>query len=194
MKIGIDLDGVLTDIEKFQIDDGSAFFIKERNKHLENAKGYTTSEIFEVVDEEEGAFWLKATYYFKEPPRKFASEVVNLLKKEGHEIYIITNRVADLTYSTIPKEQMKKIVEKWLKKHKIKFDKLVFSSGTKVKEIKENNIDIMIEDSPQKTLEISKHCKVFCYDARYNSQIKNNKNITRVFSWYDIYDKINMIK
>ena len=47
----------------------------------------------------------------------------------------------------------------------------------------------MIEDSPSNINALCKKVKVLVYDARYNSELAH-KNITRVFSWYDIYDKI----
>lgn len=57
----------------------------------------------------------------------------------------------------------------------------------------ENKIDIMIEDSPTTVNELVKIVKVLYYDTRYNRNIEN-ENIIRVYSWYDIYMKINEIK
>mgnify|MGYP004594739899 CR=1 FL=1 len=54
----------------------------------------------------------------------------------------------------------------------------------------ENKIDIMIEDSSTKINELVKIVKVLYYDTRYNRNIEN-ENIIRVYSWYDIYMKIN---
>ncbi len=48
----------------------------------------------------------------------------------------------------------------------------------------------MIEDKPKSIMEISKIIPVFCMDARYNTKCEG-KNVTRVYSWYDIYDKLN---
>ena len=42
MKIGIDIDGVLTDIEKWQLDYGSKFYYENYNKGIVNYKGYET--------------------------------------------------------------------------------------------------------------------------------------------------------
>ena len=54
-------------------------------------------------------------------------------------------------------------------------------------------IDIMIEDSPTTINELVKVVKVLYYDTRYNRSIEH-ENIIRVYSWYDIYMKINTIK
>lgn len=50
----------------------------------------------------------------------------------------------------------------------------------------------MIEDSPTAINELIKVVKVLYYDTRYNRDIKH-ENIIRVYSWYDIYMKINEI-
>ena len=50
----------------------------------------------------------------------------------------------------------------------------------------------MIEDSPETIPTFVKHTHVFCYDCRYNRDLKLD-NMTRVFSWYDIYSKIRKV-
>ncbi len=47
MRIGIDIDGVLTDIEKFQIEYGSKYFY-EKGINIVNYKGYEITELFGV--------------------------------------------------------------------------------------------------------------------------------------------------
>lgn len=89
---------------------------------------------------------------------------------------------------------MRSIVKKWLKKNKIYYDKLIFSPEDKRKICKENNVDIMIEDSPKNISELSEVLpKVICFDALYNQNI-NKENVIRCYSWYDIYYKISNIK
>lgn len=127
-------------------------------------------------------------YVKNEPARKFASEVIHRLKQEGHKIYIITSRA----YSTIEDEagqSMRKSIKEWLKKNDIIYDDIYFSAD-KIIQIKELNIDVMIEDSPT-TIPTFVHCThIFCYDCRYNRELED-RNLTRVFSWYDIYKNIN---
>ena len=50
----------------------------------------------------------------------------------------------------------------------------------------------MIDDSPKILSEIVKVTKVLCFDNRYNRDLHYD-NMIRVFSWYDIYDKIKML-
>ena len=58
-------------------------------------------------------------------------------------------------------------------------------------EMGDNRIDLMIEDSPKNINELSKIVPVICYDARYNRQCEG-ENITRCYSWYDIYNKVKL--
>ncbi len=47
MRIGVDIDGVLNDVETFEIDYASKFYIVYKGKHLHNPRGDGNSMIFE---------------------------------------------------------------------------------------------------------------------------------------------------
>ena len=87
---------------------------------------------------------------------------------------------------------MQEIVKKWLQKHNIKYDKLIFSPEDKLEICIENKIECMIEDRSANVMEISTKIPVICFDNSYNRQCKG-KNIIRCCTWYDIYDKIQDI-
>ena len=193
MKIGID--GVLTDIEQWELDYLSKYYLESYNKYIKNPKGYGSYQIFEGTIEEDSFLWNKAIHeYIKEPPRKFASEVIKKIKDENNEIYIITNRCSDLSYvENINEKQMQTIVINWLKKYKVKYDKLIFSMSDKLDVCTENNIDIMIEDKPKNIISISTKIPVICFNAGYNENCIGI-NIYRAYSWYDIYYKIKLLQ
>ena len=190
MRIGIDIDGVLTDIEQWQLDVGGKFFSKY-NKSVANKDGYEITEIFNVSEELDILFWNEYLYEYviKEPSRKFASEVIKKLKEEGNEIYIVTAR-----YLTDRNDEegkrMRGIVLNWLERQNIYFDKIIFGSEDKKDDCKKNNIDIMIDDKVDNINEISSIIPVICFHAGYNKKCKG-KNIFRVYNWYDIYNLIN---
>lgn len=159
MRIGIDIDGVLTDIERWQLDYGSKYYYEMYGKNIINPKGYDTMDIFISSALEDDEFWRK---YFREyamniAARKFADEITKKLKEDGHELYIITARGAFLSHSAdvMLYEENKKIVLEWLKKNKIVYDKIVFSEEEKLNICLENKIDIMIEDNPKGIIDIS---------------------------------------
>lgn len=189
MRIGIDIDGVLTDIEQWQIDVGGKFFSKY-NKSVVNVDGYELAQIFNVSDELDSLFWREYLFdYVKEPARKFASEVIKRLKEEGNEIYIITARYLT-NKDTLEGKEMRNIVINWLKEQDIYYDKIIFSEEEKLENCKKNNIDVIIEDKKENINDLAKVIPVLCFNAGYNKDCIG-RNIYRVYNWYDIYNLIN---
>lgn len=196
MRIGIDIDGVLTDIEQFVIDYISKYCVENKIKYKIGDYDYNYSKTFNITDEQEKNFWNEYLEYYavNEKARPFAAEVINKLREDGHEIYIITARWMTNRDDDIG-NRMKEIVKNWLHENKILYDKLIFSKALKERksqEIIEHKIDLMIEDSPNNINELANIIPVICYNAEYNKNCIDNK-IIRCYSWYDIYSKINDI-
>ncbi len=193
MKIGIDIDGVLTNYYEAVMDNAIKYFYENKIDYKVDQSKYYENEMFNVSDENIEYFWnlYLAEYAEKLPARKFAAEVISKLK-EKNEIYIITARNEE----GLPKElygKMKDMVKNWLKDNKIEYDKLIFSSGSKLDICKKENVNIMIEDKASTILEISTYIPVLCFDAPYNKEAKG-ENIIRVYSWYDILRNIEMYR
>ena len=193
MRIGIDIDGVLTDLERFQLDYGSKFMFEHYNKEVKDANAYETTEMFNIDSNIDDSFWDEylPVYATKEPARKYASEVINRLHTDGNEIYIITARY--LTDRDDEKgNNMRETVKKWLENNNIFYNNLIFSPEDKLEICEKNNIDLMIEDKPDNINKISRRIPVICFNAGYNRQCKGD-NIIRCYSWYDIYAKIQKL-
>ena len=194
MRIGIDIDGVLTDIERFMIDYGSKFFI-EKNLPLKLSPGfYDDVKILNCTEEQAVEFWEEyIIYYFTEyKPRDFSAQIIKKLKEEGHEIYIITGR----NEYGVPREyigKIKEMTEQWLKENDIIYDKLIYTEGSKLPYCIGNYIELLIEDWSKVLKEVSKKIPVICFDCYYNAGLEGEK-ITRAYSWYDVYNKIKTMK
>lgn len=193
MRIGIDIDGVLIDIEQFIADYGTKFCVENNIEINIEPKCYDEDEAFGWTEEQTLKFWNEYLVYYasKYPTREFAKEVIQKLKKEGHGIYIVTAR----NDNGLPKNyygKMKQLVEEWLKVNEIYYDRIIYTEESKLKYCVGNYIELMIEDRPENVKEIATKLPVLCFNAKYNEQIKG-KNITRVYSWYDIYNKIEKI-
>ena len=113
-----------------------------------------------------------------------AQNIIEKLKKDGHEIYIISSR--DNGEYTNPKE----MTEKWLKDNNIYYDKLILiDKGQKGETCKKNNIDIMIDDTVKNCIDVSENgIKVLMMRTRFNKDITQ---FEQVLDWEDIYKKIN---
>ena len=189
MRIGVDIDGVLTDMERFITDYGTKFCYENKLEYKIDISKYD-DKIMGFRENNDFKFWntYLLNYAKSYPTRDFSKEVIKKLREDNHEIYIITSR----DEYGLPEEAqgtMKQIVIKWLKDKEIEYDKLIFTNKRKLSYCVENKVDVMIEDAPENILEISSKIPVFCFDCPYNSMINGN-NITRVYSWYDVLNKI----
>lgn len=192
MRVGIDIDGTITDIFDFEVREGSKFFNKEPvNNHTLSVK-----EMFGCTEEEEQKFWnhnfLK--YCIMESPRKGTSEFIKHLHDGNHEAFIITSRKFADDDSKVG-QLMRFIVKEWCKCHKIDVDEILFCSDDKTETIKNNDIDIMIEDDVNNIENFSEFVKVICMDNPYNDiEFTNTSNIKRINSMSEAYPMVQEIE
>ena len=190
MNIGIDIDGVLTNDDDYILDYASKYCYENNLKGFDNANLYEYRKLNwndDIINDYRNKYFLN--YIKNEPARKFASEVIKKLREDGNKIFIISARYKTAENGKIGNENIRECTLQWLKDNKIEYDKIIFTKPPKVNEILENKIDLMIEDSPTTIGELVKVANVLYYDTRYNKNIEH-ENITRVYSWYDIYIKI----
>ncbi|MCI8326514.1 MAG: hypothetical protein HFI37_01910 [Lachnospiraceae bacterium] len=193
MRIGIDIDGVLTNVEQFSMDYFSRYCVERNVEYHIGDSSYEIAKTFGVSDELASEFWDEYLEYYgvHEPARALASEVIKKLKQEGHEIYIITARWRTNKDDAAGK-RMRGIVKKWLDENEIVYDQLIFSQAQgerKSQEVQESGVDVMVEDNPGNIAELSEIVPILCYATGYNKECTGD-NITRCYSWYDVYEKI----
>lgn len=193
MNIGIDIDGVLTDMENYIATVGKKYAIRN-DLAFDEKMGENTICGF-LTKEDSREFWDKhwEIYAKNIAVRKSASKVIKKLKDEGNCIIIITARTYDrpiIKMGIKRQKNMEKLIIKWLDKNNIIYDKLIFSNLNKVKDCLANHIDIMIEDSIGNIEQLKNYCKVICFNAKYNEFYKNDK-IHRVYDWNEVYIAIN---
>ena len=182
MNIGIDIDGVIADIEPYIFEYG-AKLLYDKGRTLDDIKRkeYETYEIFKWDRDTEHEFWdnYMLEYYKNAPARAFASEVIRKLKEQGHNIYIITARgISEKNLYSY----LKRITKEWLKRENIYYDEIFFEKDKK-KIIQEYNIDVMIEDYAKNIKKLEKYCEIIIFDCIYNQNVHEHN---RVNSWYEI--------
>ena len=197
MNIGIDIDGVLTNIAEFALEKGLEFCKETGKGKLIKMSSYDTKEAFGWDQETDDAFWKKYLFLYAEenPVIDKASENIKKLKEDGHKLYIITARgLAGPDVKNIEiRDKMRNTVKNWLDKNDIVYDDLIFTTEDKSQAIRDKKIDIMIDDSPYNLRDLSKITKMICYDWQYNRDV-NNENIYRCYNWNEIYEYIKNIK
>lgn len=187
MRIGVDIDGVLNDIGQWHYSCGFKFCIENNIDRGFNPYKYMIEEQFGLTNKENNQFWKEYIFdvMVSIPPRPYAANVLKLLKEMGHEIIILSAR--DNRYLTNQyANTMNFYVEEWLSKNNIPYDEIITGSGNKKDKCLKNKLDIMIEDKAKNIEEISNFIPVLCFDAPYNLEVKK-ENVTRVYSWYQIY-------
>lgn len=216
LNIGFDIDGVLNDIEKFQLEEGFKYFRKKYinsyyKKHgilLKNSdvkdsdiivdrNGYGIKEIFGCTEEEEVAFWTKYTpKFFFEPAKENMATLIHDLRAKGNKIYIISSRA--LTTEDSKKGQlMRFLVEQWLKRNNIEYDEIVYcstknSSIDKVEACKKYNIDVIVEDNKENVEALNKVTNVICFHTK-NNEGYSGENTHYAYNYDDVGKAINEI-
>lgn len=195
MNIGIDIDGVLTDLENY-IDTVGKKYINENGLDFDDTMNQNTTYGF-LNKEDSHRFWNTHWEHYATTikVRKNASNIIGKLKNDGNKIIIITARTYDsqIVKDGIKRQKnMEKIIINWLNKNNIKYDKIIFSNLNKLKDCLDNKIDIMIEDSVSNIEQLKDHMEILCFDAKYN-QSYDNSQIYRVYNWNDVYDILSKI-
>ena len=195
MKIGIDIDNVLSNFNEVLLND-----------YLEHDKTLNNSGIIHKDEYIRKMFDWDASYeqdYYKNnieriaslfTPIKDSSKYVNKLKEEGNEIYIISGRdngeYSDPYNMTI----------NWLKEYDIPYDKLILTDAYKHQEkaglCNEIGIDVMIDDSINVCTKCSENdIECILFETPFN---KNENRFNKLKNWEEVYNyisnkKINVI-
>jgi uncharacterized HAD superfamily protein len=194
MNIGIDIDDTISDTFEALLAYSQKYTIEDlkRESNIDINKDYLNHLYIESAsgwnDIETKNFWEK---YYEDilkavNIKNFASKVINNKRKNGDKIFLITARW------DMPNFDTKKLTENWLLENNVQYDKLFMNASDKVQLVKENNIDLFIDDSFNNCKQISENtnAKVYMMTSLVNKNL-GDKKIKRVFSWPEIDDLIS---
>ncbi len=196
MRIGIDIDNVLSNFNEVLLNDYINHDKELRNNGIIKNNVYIR-DIFDWTQDEEQQYYHdnieRLANLFK--PIKDCSKYIKELRDKGHYICIISGR-DNREYS----DPYNMTIE-WLKKYAIEYDKLILTNAYNVQEKAdvciENKIDLMIDDS----IKVCEKClknniNSLLFNTDYN---QNELRFKRVNDWEEIYNyimenhKINVI-
>ena len=188
MRIGVDIDNVLSNFNEVLLNDYLNHDKSLGNNGIVNKDVYIR-KMFDWSEEYEKEYYKnnieRLASFFE--PIKDCSKYIKLLRKEGNKIYIISGRnngeYSDPYNMTI----------NWLKKYDIEYDELILTNAYNHQEKADiclkNNIDIMIDDSTNVCSKCTdNNIKSLLFNNEYN---KKEKRFERVNSWEEIYKYIN---
>lgn len=190
MNIGIDIDNVISKFDEALEEEFLKHDKELRNTGIIDPNKHMTEGMFDWSEEELWPFYLDNVERIAKNlgVKEGAKEYIEKLKEDGHTIVIITGR--DNGEYSDPYNMTKK----WLREKEIPYDKLIFTKYKKEKAEKciENGIDVMIDDSNSICRECyKKNITTLIMDKPCN---REEKEITRVYNWKEIYEFITNYK
>lgn len=177
MKIGVDIDGTIT--ENFTLIKELACDYFKKDEGDVSFWDWDFSKVFNVSKLETQKFWElhEKSIYTLPGPKPFAQQILATLAKE-HEIVYVTARSKDFRDVTL----------KWFKHHDIHLSKLIMSED-KMRICVDEKISIMIDDSPE-YIAIADYINLIMFDYPYNRHVQH-PNLWRVNNWNEIITLIN---
>ena len=191
MRIGFDIDNVITDMDSLLLKE----FLKEdknkRNNGIINKNArHIVKGMFDWSEYEVEEFLAnnmeRIAKNFK--PIDGMKELIDKLIKEGHEVYLISNRV----YPHY--KEARKTTEDWLLKYNIKYNELILTETIdKSNACKKYKIDIMFDDSVRNCLILRDNdINVCLVKTKYNYNYKRDLDIANDIK--EIYERIDGMK
>lgn len=198
MNIGIDVDGVLVDVQSYQLKYGKRYFCEKLHRDIINPKGYDICDIFDCTREEREKFWIKYiwAYCLKEPMTTGAADYAKKCHEKDHKIYIITGR-AHTTEKGITGKLFRWMLRHWLKKNDFYYDDIFYcseknSAADKYDVCIENDIDVLIDDKAENLLALMDKITVYCFPAVWNED--NRKLDTyRIKGFDELIEKMSSL-
>ena len=181
MKLGFDIDGVISDFV--------TYFIAVLKKHygltLNETDVYCHDLDFVLgISRQERNKLVRETLLGDLQLMEGAKETLERLNSQGHEIIILTARFGDLVAVT----------ENWLQKKGIPYSRLIQSKQGE-KYLAEVDLDLVVEDDLEDAIAWSKRVRnVLVYDHPWNQSLNIKGLIKRVYSWEDIFEEVQRLK
>jgi uncharacterized protein len=185
VRIGVDIDGVVSD--------SYPFWTRELNRHfgkeIKVITDYDMHKDFEVSRSDMNDFFVgnAERLLFMPDIVAGAKEGIETLVNEGHEIIYITARTAE----------EKDVTLRWLKKQQIPHEHVLFSGfNSKVDLVKEWDIEVFIEDYHENAKQIAEiGVPVFLLTTSYNQKREElPAGIRRCQNWKDIVNGIRNLE
>lgn len=185
MKIGIDLDGVVFDTEKeFRVYSELYDMLELKRNSKRDNKALTFQERFNWTEEEVSDFLKKYHNQIVIEANYLpgAKKILKQLKKDGHELIMITARGGI-------NKAMIQITEARLKQEEMDiFDKYYWATENKEEICKKENIDLMIDDYNKNCEKISKEkIKVIYLKDAPSYDLEEDEYLKVLYNWGEIY-------
>lgn len=158
MRIGIDIDDTLTDINEELENAALEYATRLGKNHVKDTTNLVDKNDGNIYQVRYGFTYDELKYFLKDIqesvtnkaiPRENAKETISKLRKAGHEVYIVTARDSEFH------DNPYKLSKEWLHKNNIEYDKLIVNARDKAKICKDEKIDVFIDDKTSNCIDVS---------------------------------------
>lgn len=184
MRIGIDIDGVILDFERtlktyaelynyLYLKDGGVKHPEEQ--YLRDRYEWNNEVRMDFANK----YFVKLTKMSSLIPG--AKDVIEMLKRDGHELIIISARGGTI-------KEMRAAAEEIFEREGLSFDEAYWQREDKLETAKEAKIDIMIDDTDKVCRHLSSN-KIRCLYFRDKNmkKLEENEYLTEVANWGEVY-------
>lgn len=184
MRIGVDIDGVISDSYPVWLQELNLHY----GKNITVVTDYEMHLVFDVPSDDMNDFFVGNVERLLMMPKPVsgAKEGIETLLREGHEVIYVTARTPE----------QKDITMRWLTMNEIPHEHVLFSGfKSKVDLIKKWEIEVFIEDYQVNAKAIAESgVPVLLLSASYNIEKQLSMGITRCQSWNEIIEGMRQFK
>lgn len=185
MRIGIDIDNVITNSNEYLIEKAREYNKDNNINVIEKQEPDSIKDMFSWTEEIYRNFnkkYVKSMNTYVKV-KEGVIETLKKLKSNGNEIILITRRSEQHYIGCV------NITKKWINENKIIYDKLITDVFDKGQKCLEEKIDIMIDDEIFNCDSVNKKgIEVLLYDSIFN---KKNNDYQRIYDWNQLYQVLN---
>ena len=184
MKIGLDIDGVIFNTEnEIRIKAELYDLLILKRKGVTHPREFLEKDRYDWTKEELDTF--RNEYFIKiskdAPIMPGAKEIIDLLKKDGHQIVIITARGLSV-------EEMKQAAIDKFKEYDLELDNYFWKQESKLEVCKQEKVDIMIDDKASICKETSRNrIKTLYFRDVNREKLEENAFLKEVNNWGEVY-------
>lgn len=173
-RVAFDIDGTITSL--FPTLWNMAKYFGKPMPELELVTDYNLSSVYGITEKDSMGFWKEMEYSICKNSQADHERLTHMFKQFldiDSEIYIITSR----------SEQFREVTEEWLSRNVIPYKELIMTSGkSKVDVLRENEIDLMVDDKPSlfyEAKEAGLKTRMVCVDYPYNQSAPCDLRLSR---------------
>lgn len=188
MRIGIDIDGVISNEEQFIYLSGQRFCKNKGIKLKPISNKHYSIDVFQWSEDMDFLFWKENYLQYLTSCEYLMNDAVKYIKKlndANHTIFILTDRTNRSFQQLGIHNDIEKITKEWLSKNFVTYNSIYFTVGRKLEYISKLKLDCMIDDDPN-ILNKSSTCLKICFRNNFNQNFEI-LNSVKVSSWKEIY-------